>query len=72
MAPSAISKAVLQKISADVQAIVRSPAFAARIKHLDLEPVASTPEEFNEFARIEIVKLGGGDQVVGNAAWIYP
>jgi tripartite-type tricarboxylate transporter receptor subunit TctC len=56
IAPSATPKPLLAKISADVQAIVRSPEFAARVKHLDLDPVASTPDEFNDFARREIEK----------------
>jgi len=56
IAPAAVPKAVLEKISGDVQAVVRSPEFAAKVGHLDLEPIASTPDEFNTFARREMLK----------------
>ena len=56
-----ISLAILdQKIDAieraDVQAVVKSPAFAGRVKQAALNPYATTSAELDAFIRAEIVK----------------
>jgi tripartite-type tricarboxylate transporter receptor subunit TctC len=56
LAPARTPKPVIDQIAADVQAVVKSQAFAARIKQVALEPVSSTPEELDAFIRSEIVK----------------
>jgi tripartite-type tricarboxylate transporter receptor subunit TctC len=56
IAPAGVPPDVLAKLSAAVQAIVRSPEFATKVTQSDLEPIASTPAEFNAFARRETAK----------------
>jgi len=58
LAPAATPRPIIEKISADVQEIVKSPAFAARVKQAALNPLASTPQELDVFIRSEIEKWG--------------
>jgi tripartite-type tricarboxylate transporter receptor subunit TctC len=45
IAPAGVPKPVLDKLSADVRAVVDSPEFAARTRHLGIFPKGNTPEE---------------------------
>jgi tripartite-type tricarboxylate transporter receptor subunit TctC len=45
IAPAGAAKPVLEKLSADVRAVVDSPDFAARTRHLGIFPKGNTPEE---------------------------
>jgi tripartite-type tricarboxylate transporter receptor subunit TctC len=54
--PSATPKNIIAKMSADIQAIVRSPAYAAKVTVLGFDAVASTPEELDDFNRREMEK----------------
>ena len=58
LAPSATPKVVVERLSADVQSVVNSPAYAARVKKAALHPLASTAPELDAFIRSEIVKWG--------------
>jgi tripartite-type tricarboxylate transporter receptor subunit TctC len=59
IAPAGLSPALLQKISGDVAQAVRSPEMNARMAPLGLEPVGSTPEQYNAQIRQEIDKWAG-------------
>ena len=56
---SGLAPALLQKIAADVGVAVRSPEMGARMAPLGLEPVGSTPEQYNAQIRQEIDKWAG-------------
>jgi tripartite-type tricarboxylate transporter receptor subunit TctC len=58
MAPAQTPKPVIEQLSADVQAVVKSPAFAARVKAAALNPHVMTAAELDAFIRAEIVKWG--------------
>ena len=51
-------KPVIERLSTDVQSVVNSPAYAARVKTAALHPLASTGPELDAFIRSEIVKWG--------------
>ena len=59
IAPAGLPPALLHKISADVAQAVRSPELTARMATLGLEPVGSTPEQYNAQIRAEIDKWAG-------------
>ncbi len=54
--PSATPRAVVRKLNADVTALLRQPAFRARLGDMGLEPVGNTPEQFDAYIRSEIDK----------------
>ena len=56
LAPAATPRAIIERISADVQSVVMSPAYAARVKQAALDPRASTPQELDAYIRSEITK----------------
>jgi tripartite-type tricarboxylate transporter receptor subunit TctC len=56
IAPAAVPADVLEKLFAAVQAVVRTPEFAAQVRPFDLEPIAPTPDEFNAYARREMAR----------------
>jgi tripartite-type tricarboxylate transporter receptor subunit TctC len=55
-APAATPRPVIDKISADMNAALRSPATQERILGLGAQPLVMTPEEFGGFLRAEITK----------------
>jgi tripartite-type tricarboxylate transporter receptor subunit TctC len=52
--PSGTPRALVQKISADFAKALRSEELKARLKPLGLEPVASTPEQFDTYVQTEL------------------
>ncbi|MFM9969703.1 MAG: tripartite tricarboxylate transporter substrate binding protein [Burkholderiales bacterium] len=54
IAPSATPRPVIAKISSDLAVAVRYPDIRARMAEIGLEPVGSTPEEFDALIRSEI------------------
>lgn len=54
--PAAMPAEIVRKVNADVVAILREPAMAARFRDLGGIPAPSTPEEFAAFVRREIVQ----------------
>ena len=56
MAPAQTPRLVVDQLSTDVQAVVKSPAFAARVKQAALNPHAMTAADLDAFIRAEIVK----------------
>lgn len=54
--PSAAPREVVHRISADIAKAVRSSDLTERMTQLGMEPVGSTPEQFDAFVRSEIEK----------------
>jgi len=53
VAPAATPAGVKEKLSADVKAVVESPEFAARTRHLGIFPRGNTPAELDAWMRRE-------------------
>jgi len=56
VAPGATPRALVQKISADIAGAVRGSDLTERMLKTGMEPVGSTPEQFDAFIRAEIAK----------------
>ncbi|HVE53070.1 MAG TPA: tripartite tricarboxylate transporter substrate binding protein [Ramlibacter sp.] len=56
IAPAGLPQPLLQKVSADIAKVVRSPETTARMNQLGLEPVGSSPEQYTVQIRQEIDK----------------
>lgn len=56
IAPAGVPPAILEKISADVRAIVTSPVFAERTRALGINNWGTTPDELNKWFATETVK----------------
>ncbi|MCC6473999.1 MAG: tripartite tricarboxylate transporter substrate binding protein [Burkholderiales bacterium] len=54
--PSATPRGVVHRINESVRALLKRPDFLARLGELGLEPIGSTPEEFDAYIRAEIAK----------------
>jgi tripartite-type tricarboxylate transporter receptor subunit TctC len=56
IAPAGVPKPVLEKLSADIRAVVESSEFAGRTKHLGIFPKGNTPAELDAWMRQETAK----------------
>jgi tripartite-type tricarboxylate transporter receptor subunit TctC len=56
IAPAGTPKAILDQLSADVRAVVDSPDFAAKTKHLGIFPGGNKPEELDAWMRRETAR----------------
>jgi tripartite-type tricarboxylate transporter receptor subunit TctC len=56
MGPAGVPEPILQRLSADVRAIVGSAEFAAKAKQLGVDPKSTSPEELRLIIRTEIEK----------------
>ena len=56
IAPAGLPRELARRIAADIASAVRSPEMAARMAALGLEPVGSTPDEYNAVIKAEIDK----------------
>jgi tripartite-type tricarboxylate transporter receptor subunit TctC len=56
VAPGATARPLVQKISADIAGAVRNSDLTQRMVQVGMEPVGSTPEQFDAFIRAEIGK----------------
>jgi len=56
IAPAGVPKELLRKAGADIGQAVRSPDLSARMASFGMEPVGSTPEEYDALIRSEIDK----------------
>lgn len=54
--PSATPRNIVQKLSADINKALQSPALIERMEQMAMEPAGSTPEQFDAFIRSEIDK----------------
>ena len=58
VAPSGLRNELLGKISGDIASAVKSSDLTERMKQLGMEPVGSTPQEFDALIRAEMEKWG--------------
>ncbi len=65
LAPAKTSPAVVARLSADLQRIVKSQDMQERISNLGAEPVANTPDEFAAYMRSEVAKWAGVVKAAG-------
>jgi tripartite-type tricarboxylate transporter receptor subunit TctC len=56
IAPAGLPKAIVDKVNADIQKALATPALRERYKTLDTEPDGGTPQEFVELVRRETPK----------------
>lgn len=54
--PSATPRAIVSKVSADFSSVLRLPDIRTRMAEIGLEPVGTTPEQFDAMIRSEIEK----------------
>lgn len=64
LAPAATPRDIISKLNGEIVRILHQPEIRDRLYTMGAEPVASSPEQFGEFIRAEIVKWGN---VVRNA-----
>jgi tripartite-type tricarboxylate transporter receptor subunit TctC len=56
VAPAGVPKPILEKLSADVRAVVESEEFKTRTRHLGIFPKGSTPAELDAWMRRETAR----------------
>jgi tripartite-type tricarboxylate transporter receptor subunit TctC len=56
VAPAGVPPAVLDKLSADIRAVVNSPEFAEKTKNLGIFPLGNTPKELDAWMREQIAR----------------
>ena len=56
LAPAATPRDVISRLNGEIVRILNQPEIKERLYSMGAEPVASTPEQFGEFIRTEIVK----------------
>jgi len=56
IAPAGTPKPILDQLSADVRAVVDSPEFAAKTRHLGIFPGGNTPEQLDTWMRRETAR----------------
>ena len=56
MAPAGTPDAIVNKLSAEVDRILRTPEVAARFRQLGATPVGGTPKSLGDFIAAETVK----------------
>ena len=56
VAPAGVPAPVLDKVSADIRAVVNSPKFAEKVRHLGIFPLGNTPQELDAWMREQIAR----------------
>ncbi|MDN8614980.1 Bug family tripartite tricarboxylate transporter substrate binding protein [Variovorax ginsengisoli] len=56
IAPAGTPASIVQKISADIARAARTPEFAQKLLEMGLDPVGSTPHEYDQRIRADILK----------------
>jgi tripartite-type tricarboxylate transporter receptor subunit TctC len=56
VAPAGVPAPVLDKLSADIRAVVNSPEFAEKVHHLGIFPAGNTPQELDAWMREQIAR----------------
>ena len=54
--PAGTPRAIVGKVNAEINRVLKSPTLAQRFAAVGLEPAGNTPEEFSKMIRSEIVK----------------
>lgn len=53
---SKVPRPLIDKLGADIAAVVKEEAFAAKVREFGMDPVGSTPQEYDRFIRTEVVR----------------
>lgn len=53
---SKVPRAIIEKIGADVASVVKDDAFSTKVRDFGMEPVGSTPQEYEHFIRAEVAR----------------
>src|SRR5262245_50718443 len=56
VAPAGVPTPVLDKLSADIRAVLNSTEFADRVRHLGISPAGNTPQELEAWMRREMLR----------------
>ncbi|MDB5946562.1 MAG: transporter [Ramlibacter sp.] len=56
IAPAATPRGIVAKASADLVKVIRSPEFSEHLQAIGVDPVGSTPEEYDSMIRADIAK----------------
>jgi tripartite-type tricarboxylate transporter receptor subunit TctC len=56
VAPAGVPAGVLDRLSADIRAVVNSPEFADKVRNLGIFPLGNTPQELDAWMRKEIAR----------------
>ncbi len=56
VAPAGVPAAILDKLSADIRAVVNSPEFAEKTRNLGIFPLGNTPKELDAWMREQIAR----------------
>jgi tripartite-type tricarboxylate transporter receptor subunit TctC len=56
--PARTPRPVVERLAAEIQAVVRDPAVRAKIEEQGAEPVGDTPEQFEAYIKREIARWG--------------
>ena len=52
-APAATPDAIVNKIAADIDQVIKGPAVRAKLLQIGAEPVGGTPREFSNYVKAE-------------------
>ena len=55
--PAGTSPAIVNKLSGEIAAIIRTPEVQSRLVSLGADPIGSTPEQFSSFRKLEFSKI---------------
>lgn len=68
VAPAGTPRDVIARLNTDIAAVLRQPAFVARMSGLGIDPVGSSPEAFATIIRTDIEKYARAVKVSGATA----
>jgi tripartite-type tricarboxylate transporter receptor subunit TctC len=68
VAPAGTPREVIAKLNADISAVLKQPAFVARLAGLGIDPVGNSPEAFAAIIRADIDKYARAVKVSGATA----
>lgn len=54
--PSKVPQSIIDQLGADIASIVKEDAFAAKVRDFGMEPVGSSPQDYDRFIRTEIAR----------------
>jgi tripartite-type tricarboxylate transporter receptor subunit TctC len=53
---SKVPRPLIEKLGADIAAVVKEDAFAAKVRDFGMDPVGSSPQEYDRFIRTEVAR----------------
>ncbi|HVG51468.1 MAG TPA: tripartite tricarboxylate transporter substrate-binding protein, partial [Xanthobacteraceae bacterium] len=54
--PAGLPKPIVDKLSADIRAVITSPEFAEKTKQLGIDPRPMTPEQLGDWIKAEVAR----------------